>query len=221
MKSIVIIAFFGLLVSCYAQTQTGTGAACSDTNGSENIISFSCSTTSATIPFCVGTTPGNNTRCTQCRPGNNCDCPTGQYCSSLNGNTRGTCKTFAQQTKSCINYDIISLSNSTFPAAQKCADFQTDNTTITFDFIGSCIEAICQFCDPLGGTQGCSSTTGLLEARTCVEPGIVTIFRSSPWAPTVYYEDRVAVWMAVFFPLLVFATFFLAYIAYKSCTASS
>jgi hypothetical protein len=100
----------------------------------------------------------------------------------------------------------------------------TDTVSAT-DFLGTCYDGICRFCNPgltsSSPDKACAPGAGVGPARVCVYPGVVVTAFRAPWDGNVYYQDRVAVWLAVFFPFLLICTISLVIIAFTSFSGKS
>jgi hypothetical protein len=131
--------------------------------------------------------------------------------------------------KSCLPLPPTEIVNASFSADYKCADLYPDNTTNTIvipNFLGTCYDRVCRFCNPgfdfvSPVSQACVPGQGAGPARVCVYPGVVVAAARAPWDGNVYYADRVAVWLAVYFPFLVICTVSLAIIAFYSFSSKS
>jgi len=215
MKAIGVVV---LCLSVYAVAFAQTSC-----NDAIDDWSLQCVQINQNKPFCTiedPTQPSPVLRCTQCRPGNLCDCPLGQYCSIEPGPTRGTCVNFAAFGKSCLPYPNRILLNNSFSPNLKCADLFSINGVLFPNFEGTCYDGICRFCDPGHDVesldQSCLPGQGTGPARTCVYPGVVTYAIRAFWDANVYYADRVAVWLAVYFPFFIICTICLIIIAFFS-----
>jgi hypothetical protein len=220
-RTVAILAIaFAVFAIAAAQTS------CSD---AFDDFSTSCLNADGSTPFCVSESASfditANRKCSECRPGNSCDCPLDHYCVGAPGATRGTCKKLANLGEDCFPFSGSQLTSGNFPDDKKCADLFTVAGITNVDGRGYCINGKCQACNPGNGNTGgqdvCGPQSGLGPARFCGWPGSeFSADLTNAWVPAAYIQDRSAVWLALFFPLLLFMTIFLGTMAWSSCCKS-
>jgi hypothetical protein len=92
--------------------------------------------------------------------------------------------------------------------SQHSAAIADSPTGRQIDILGVCDDGSCQICNARaspapGRFTGCAAGAGLANAKTCTVGGTIYATHDAPWAPSNYYEDPVAVWLAIFFPFIV------------------
>ncbi len=102
------------------------------------------------------------------------------------------------------------------------ADLFTVNESLVLNHQGTCLNGVCQYCaefGPVTNTRGfvsCAEGTGTKAPRECVWPGVLIEPLEKAWQPAVYIRDRVAVWTAILFPLMVIAITVFGISAFRS-----
>eukprot|EP01092_Planopodium_desertum_P003067 TRINITY_DN1521_c0_g1_i2.p2 TRINITY_DN1521_c0_g1~~TRINITY_DN1521_c0_g1_i2.p2 ORF type:complete len:221 (+),score=46.24 TRINITY_DN1521_c0_g1_i2:675-1337(+) len=160
------------------------------------------------LPYCnshqISASTSENI-CVECI--SNCDCSPGKYCST-NPNEFGVCIKFEAQGKECYPYGGGDLLDAAVPDKYKCADLypSLSNGDPTPNYIGSCIERKCRFCDPGASPANYNAIdcAGSLKGnRACVWPGSEHGAEAAFWTAGIYKTDRPAVWLALFFVLIL------------------
>eukprot|EP00029_Vermamoeba_vermiformis_P012079 TRINITY_DN6890_c0_g1_i1.p1 TRINITY_DN6890_c0_g1~~TRINITY_DN6890_c0_g1_i1.p1 ORF type:complete len:218 (-),score=39.92 TRINITY_DN6890_c0_g1_i1:44-697(-) len=178
-----------------------------------NGLAPECISQKSTAPYCRLDvyTSGATTICSECLT--DCDCDVGQYCS-VAPETLGTCRAFSAAGRDCLPFTEAQLENSEFDASLKCADLFTvsgANASLVIDHQGTCLSGVCQYCAEFSsatktrGFVSCVEGSGTNAPRECVWPGALIEPLEKAWQPSVYIRDRVAVWTAILFPLMVIA----------------
>jgi len=151
-------------------------------------------------PYCVNPAGDNNFQCSQCLSG--CDCNFDEFCSSNTvAKTQGQCIKFSKAGDDCRPYSTGQLQSNKYADDQKCAITYTDQNTIQLDFIGTCIQGTCRYCDPTGSV-GCGSDDGVKAPRGCIFPGKYTSLHTYYWNPGFYGTQPILVWSAIFFVMI-------------------
>eukprot|EP01092_Planopodium_desertum_P009306 TRINITY_DN3998_c0_g1_i1.p1 TRINITY_DN3998_c0_g1~~TRINITY_DN3998_c0_g1_i1.p1 ORF type:complete len:214 (-),score=38.85 TRINITY_DN3998_c0_g1_i1:115-756(-) len=146
--------------------------------------------------------------CVECAT--DCDCKQGQYCSNSLQDF-GVCKKFEKEGDDCLPYVNSVILNTTYSEELKCADLYVDiNGNTQADYTGTCIERKCRFCSSPASPSGFSGQTqcggsagGVKASRVCVWPGREVSTVDAFWTAPIYRTDRVAVWLALIFVLIV------------------
>jgi len=168
-------------------------------------------------PYCRQTsnTPATYS-CVECN--SHCDCSLGEYCSS-NSSTVGTCTSFSSNTVcansadgcSCRPLSGSQILDSTFPDSWKCAVIATSVLTNqqVIDVLGVCNSGSCEICDsraslsPVGRLPNCGAEDGTYGTKSCTVGGSFVQTHFLNWAPSLYYENPIEVWLAIYFPFIV------------------
>jgi len=190
---------------------------------------FYSSDCSGETPYCINRAviPGvdeDKYECGDCV--SDCDCAVSMYCSRdrANGNI-GTCVEFESEGIECIPMTGAELASPEVKETYKCADIYKIPNVDTVKGVNrpasaACVQGKCRMCT---SNQVCGNViTGNNDdefvgpLRRCVYPGNLHTYPSAPWAQGEYQQDRLAVWLAVFFCLFIVLLVFQAMIWMRS-----
>jgi hypothetical protein len=181
--------------SCDAIEANNFGKACQSEKDGATVYPYCRLVTGLTA-----TTP--KFECRECKT--LCDCPLDMYCSSEPGEI-GQCRRFAMQGKKCRPLSTAQLASSDINDDWKCADVFSDNNVLNVNHRGSCVDEVCEFCQPslFGGGGTCDPTDGTNVERTCVYPGVLVDSHAAQWAAGSYSNQIMVVWSTIFFVFFI------------------